>query len=89
MPEDILAGVHDAIAIRTARMVSRFEVEPDVLFTSGVAKNKGVVKAMENHLGVEVLVPENPLLSGPIGAALLAKEIATKAANVGERLRVR
>jgi predicted CoA-substrate-specific enzyme activase len=78
-PADILAGIHDAIALRTHRMVSRFEIEPDVLFTGGVAMNKGVVKALEDHLGLKLLVPENPLLSGAVGAALLAKEIALKA----------
>jgi predicted CoA-substrate-specific enzyme activase len=81
--EDILAGIHDAIARRVARMVERLEVAPDVLFTGGVAKNPGVVKALEENLGCEVLVPEEPLLSGAIGAALLGKEIALKALTQG------
>jgi len=77
--EDILAGIHDAIADRVARMVDRLKIEPDVLFTGGVAKNIGVVKALEEKLGCGVLVPEEPLLSGAIGAALLGKEITLKA----------
>jgi predicted CoA-substrate-specific enzyme activase len=44
--EDILAGIHDAIASRVAKMVERLKVEPDVLFTGGVAKNIGVVNAL-------------------------------------------
>jgi (R)-2-hydroxyacyl-CoA dehydratese activating ATPase len=88
-PADILAGVHDAIAVRTTRMIGRFDIEPDVLFTGGVAKNKGVVKAIQEHLGLTVLVPENPLLSGAIGAALLAKEIAQKTISDGKPLQPR
>jgi predicted CoA-substrate-specific enzyme activase len=82
--EDIVAGIHDAIASRVARMVGRLKVEPDVLFTGGVAKNIGVVRALEANLGCEVLVPEEPLLSGAIGAALLGKEIALKALAQGK-----
>lgn len=82
--EDIVAGLHDAIAGRVARMVRRLKVEPDVVFTGGVAKNIGVVKALEEHLGCQVLVPEEPLLSGALGAALLGKELTAKAAAQGE-----
>ena len=82
--EDIIAGIHDAIASRVARMVERLKVEPDMLFTGGVAKNVGVVKALEENLGCKVLVPEEPLLSGAIGAALLGKEITLKALARGE-----
>lgn len=82
--EDILAGIHDAIASRVARMVERLKVEPDVVFTGGVAKNIGVVKALEENLGCEVLIPEEPLLSGAIGAALLGSEIIQKALAQGK-----
>lgn len=85
-PEDILAGVHDAIASRTVRMVSRFGIEPDVIFTGGVAKNKGVVKALEERIGFKVLIPENPMLSGAMGAALMAAEIERKAISQGKPL---
>ena len=86
--EDIVAGIHDAIANRVARMVERLSVEPDVLFTGGVANNIGVVKALEQKLGCDILVPENPLLSGAIGAALLAKEITLKALSRGESIAI-
>jgi (R)-2-hydroxyacyl-CoA dehydratese activating ATPase len=82
--EDIVAGIHDAIAARVTRMVERLTIEPDVLFTGGVAKNIGVVKALEENLGCKVLVPEEPLLSGAMGAALLAKEITIKEIEQGK-----
>jgi predicted CoA-substrate-specific enzyme activase len=84
--EDIVAGLHYAIASRVARMVRRLKVEPDVVFTGGVAKNIGVVKALEANLGCEVLVPEEPLLSGALGAALLGREKVLKALEAGEPL---
>jgi predicted CoA-substrate-specific enzyme activase len=82
--EDIVAGIHDAIASRVARMVERLKAEPDVVFTGGVAKNIGVVKALEEKLGCELLIPEEPLLSGAIGAALLGKDITLKTLDRGE-----
>lgn len=81
---DIVAGLHDAIASRVVNMVKRLKIEPDVVLTGGVAKNVGVVKAMTENLGYEVSVPEDPLLTGAIGAALLGKEITLKALAEGE-----
>lgn len=86
---DILAGLHDAIANRVARMVRRLKVEPDVVLTGGVAKNIGVVNAMKENLGCEILVPEDPLLSGALGAALLGKEVVLKAVAKGEPIQRR
>lgn len=85
--EDIIAGVHDAIASRVARMVERLKVEPDVLFTGGVAGNTGVVRALRENLGCEIMVPEEPMLTGAVGAALLAGEIAQKALDQGKLIR--
>ena len=76
---DIIAGLHDAIANRVARLVRRLKVEPEVIFTGGVAKNTGMVKALTENLGCPVLVPSEPLLSGAIGAAITAQEITLKA----------
>ena len=84
--EDIVAGLHEAIASRAAGMLRRLKIEPDVVFTGGVAKNIGVVKAMRENLGCEVLVPEDPLISGAIGAALLGKELTLKAMADGKAL---
>lgn len=84
--EDIVAGIHDAIAGRVARMVQRLKVEPEVVFTGGVAKNIGVVKALENNLGCPVSVADSPLLTGALGAALLGREFVQKALARGESL---
>jgi predicted CoA-substrate-specific enzyme activase len=84
--EDIVAGVHRSVASRAVNMLKRLKVEPDVVFTGGVAKNKGVVRAVRDILGQDVLVPEDPLISGALGAALLGKETVFKALTEGEVL---
>jgi activator of 2-hydroxyglutaryl-CoA dehydratase len=84
--ENILAGLHDALASRVAALARRLGIEPDLVLTGGVAKNIGMVKAMKESLGCEVLVPEEPLLTGALGAAILAKETYNKAAAAGEAL---
>ena len=50
------------------------ELLPIVTFQGGVATNKGMVKAFEEALGCEIVVPENHQTMGAIGAALLAME---------------
>ena len=82
--ENILAGLHDALAGRIAALVRRLGIEPDLVLTGGVAKNIGMVKAMKESLGCEILVPEEPLITGALGAAVLANEIYTKAVAEGE-----
>lgn len=82
--EDIMAGLHDALASRVAGLARRLGIAPDVVLTGGVAKNIGMVKAMKENLGCELLVPEDPLLTGAMGAAILAKEASSEAIARGE-----
>ncbi len=70
--EELLAGVHKAIASRIYGMVSRLKIERDVVITGGGAKNIGLVKALEAKLGYGVLIPPEPLLTGAIGAAFIS-----------------
>jgi len=72
---DLLAGVHYSLADRICRMVNRIRVEEAVIVTGGGAKNKGLLKALSEQLGHEILVPEEPLITGALGAALMGKEI--------------
>jgi len=77
--EDVIAGLHDSVASRVGRMARKLKIEPDVVFTGGVARNSGVVRAIMEQLGCPVLVPKDPLLSGALGAALLARDIVIQA----------
>ncbi|MCS7130485.1 MAG: acyl-CoA dehydratase activase [Archaeoglobaceae archaeon] len=69
--EEIIAGVCDAIAGRLMAMVARVGVRREVVLTGGVAKNMGVRRAIEEKLGFQVIVPEEPQIVGALGAAVL------------------
>ena len=76
---DLLAGVHKSLAERISTMVNRLRVEEKVVVTGGGGKNRGLLKALSEQLGHEILVPEEPLITGALGAALLGKEIVDRA----------
>ena len=65
------------------KLARQLKVEPPVVFTGGVAKNAGMVKAMETVLGMPVLVPEEPLITGALGAAILARDQAFRLVQDG------
>lgn len=72
---DIVAGLHTAIAKRITGMVNRLgRVQEKIVFCGGVAKNLGVKKALEIELGKTLFTPEDPQITGALGAALLAQE---------------
>lgn len=72
--EDIVAGVHEAIASRVYAMVNQIPVKETIMVTGGVALNQGVVNALKTKIKKEVIIPKNPQIVGALGAALLAKE---------------
>ena len=76
---DLLAGIHQSLADRISRMVNRLRVEDAVIVTGGGGKNRGLLNALSERLGHEILVPEEPLIIGALGAALMGKEIVGKA----------
>jgi len=86
---DLLAGVHYSLADRICRMVNRLRVEDDVVVTGGGAKNRGLLKALSEQLGLEVLVPEEPLITGALGAAWMGKEIVEKAKKSHTQLKTK
>jgi predicted CoA-substrate-specific enzyme activase len=72
--EDIIAGLHSAIAKRLAGMVKQVGVRGVIFFDGGGAKNVGIKKALEDELGKKVYVPKNPEFVIALGAALIAGE---------------
>lgn len=73
---DIVAGIHQAIASRIYAMAARIPVEQKIVMTGGVARNRGVVTALEKRFGSDILVPEMPQHTGALGAALIAADRA-------------
>jgi len=79
--EDILAGVHRAIAARTVSLVRRVAIEEEVTFTGGVSHNIGMVSALEEKLGSKLNVSADSHYMGAIGAALFALDRALDGAR--------
>ena len=76
--EDIIAGIHISVAGRVAALAKRVGIKDKVVMVGGVAKNIGVVKAMEDALGKNIEVPKLAQLTGALGAALFAFEALNK-----------
>jgi predicted CoA-substrate-specific enzyme activase len=74
--ENILGGVHRAIANRTISLVRRVGIEPEVTFTGGVSRNIAMVQALEEVLGTKLNVSSESHYTGALGAALFALERA-------------
>jgi activator of 2-hydroxyglutaryl-CoA dehydratase len=70
--EDIARGIHEAIVIRTLTLLNRVKMSAPVAMTGGVAKNKGLVKVLEDKLQLKLSIPEEPQIIGALGAALIA-----------------
>lgn len=88
--EDILLGVHQSIAARSAGLLRRVGIEEEVTFTGGVARNLAMIASLEERLGVKVNVSEDSHFMGALGAALFALDSvlasrAPSAAAMGER----
>jgi activator of 2-hydroxyglutaryl-CoA dehydratase len=74
-PADIVAGITYSVGASVASMVKRLSLEKEIVVTGGVAKNAGVIKALEEKLGVEtVSIQLDSQIIGAVGAALLAQE---------------
>jgi predicted CoA-substrate-specific enzyme activase len=73
--EDILYGIHRAIADRTMGLINRLGgIQKDVIMAGGVAKNIGVVKALEKVMDTSLKIYVEPQIVGALGAAILALE---------------
>ena len=75
--ENILHGVCQSIVDRIAAMARGVGVKPPVALTGGVAMNHAVVKLMGDSLGLRLLLPPHPQITGALGAALLAQRHLT------------
>ncbi len=81
--EDVLMGVHVAIASRSLSLLRRVGVEPEITFTGGVARNIAMVRLLRELTGSPVNVNEESHYCGAIGAALYALDRALVGAEAG------
>ena len=73
--EDIIHGINMSVAAKVIALGKRSEMVGKYIMTGGVAKNRGVVKALEAKLGQTIIVPDIPDICGALGAALIAAHI--------------
>jgi activator of 2-hydroxyglutaryl-CoA dehydratase len=69
-----MGGVHLAIAKRTVSLARRLTIEPEITMTGGVARNSGMVHALESVLGTKIQVSPDAHFMGAVGAGLFALE---------------
>jgi predicted CoA-substrate-specific enzyme activase len=70
--ERIAAGIHKSAATRVSELLGRIGKVDDVVFVGGPAKNRGLVRILEEMSGVSFKIPDNPQIVVALGAALQA-----------------
>jgi predicted CoA-substrate-specific enzyme activase len=76
--EDLLAGIHRALAAQINSLAERLGVEPDVAMVGGGARDVGLVQALKEIRGHDILVPQKPHMTAALGAAIIAREALEK-----------
>ena len=80
----VLAAYCSAMAHRVVTLLERISVEEDFAITGGISKNIGVVRRLEDELGIKSLVTDyDPQIAGAIGAALFAEALVKKGRSKG------
>ena len=69
---DIANGICRAVANKSYSLLKRVGLEEEFMMTGGVAKNAGVVRAVEQKLGTKLYICPEPEIVGAAGAALYA-----------------
>ena len=72
--KDIANGVCRSIANKSYSLMKRVGLEPEFMMTGGVAKNPGVVRAVEEKIGSRLYICPEPEIVGAAGAAIYALE---------------
>lgn len=78
---NIIKGLHKSVASKVLTLVKRVGINKDIVITGGVAKNLGVVDALERELGFQLVHFQDeidPQIIGALGAAVLGMKKARK-----------
>lgn len=73
---DIIHGLNVSVASKVGALAARLgKSNPgEYMMTGGVAKNKGIINALEEKLGAKLYICDEAQLCGALGAALFAYE---------------
>ena len=79
----IIKGILLSLAGRVTSLTRRLGLVEDIVITGGVAKNRGVQKAVEKKLNIKLqsFNDADPQLVGALGAALIAADFASGIAD--------
>jgi predicted CoA-substrate-specific enzyme activase len=72
--EDLLAGIHRALAAQINGLAERMGVEQDMAMVGGGARDGGLIRALKEIRGCDILVPSKPHMTAALGAAIIAME---------------
>ncbi len=70
----IVQAINEALATKLCAMLNEMlnPLEEEALLVGGVAADASLIKAFAKHLGIKLVVPEQPEYAGALGAALIA-----------------
>jgi (R)-2-hydroxyacyl-CoA dehydratese activating ATPase len=71
--EDIAAGVNQALAGKISSLARKIKLEEPCAICGGGALNTGLVKAVEQELHINLLIPPQPQIVTALGAATIAR----------------
>ena len=75
----VLASYSSAMAHRVVALLERIDIQKDFAITGGIAKNVGVVRRIEQELGLTALTTKyDSQIAGALGAALFGKVLCEK-----------
>jgi predicted CoA-substrate-specific enzyme activase len=74
--EDILAGVHKALAGKISALIDRIGLKEPCAISGGGGLNVGLIQRVE-ELGVHLMVPPRPQFVNALGAAIIGEEQTT------------
>ena len=69
-PADIVKGIHLSMAGRYAKLLRAIEIDGAVAITGGLAADVGLIAAISDALGGQVLTHPSSMYAGAIGAAI-------------------
>jgi predicted CoA-substrate-specific enzyme activase len=72
--EDLLAGIHRALAAQIQGLAERVGLEREYALVGGGTLDKGLVIAVEEIMGFDIIVPEEPQMTAALGAAIIANK---------------
>jgi predicted CoA-substrate-specific enzyme activase len=70
--KDIIHALNKSVASKGIVLLDRVGRKGKYMMTGGVAKNKGVVREIENKIEDKIQIPNEPQIIGALGAAILA-----------------